>query len=146
MLRISRYRATLEYDREGALRALRSASVRLEGVSSDLFTGLRDQIAADLEALEAASTPDIASLMEALSRLVVQVGRLASKDPDITPDAQSTTEEGAAEPGWRALLSAMSKNLQQFVIIERADGADRPSLIPEQDRLARRRPAVSAVR
>ncbi len=134
LMQVANHRLQLERDVTTATAALRIADSRLRDAGDPALIDVREQLAAEIAALEAVARPDLPGLALRIAGLSAQVDQLPLKGTYLpskfTPDAETVpTEEGS---GWRRVMGGIWSDLKRLVTVRRSDEAVRPMLAPEQ--------------
>lgn len=140
LLQVASLRVQLERDVPTAIAALTSADQRLQALADPGFTGVREEIARELAALQGATLPDLPGIGLTLDTLAADVHKLPLKDAQIraSADAQAVdaTAPATAESGWmqttRQILRNVWEALRSLVVVRRNDVPIGPLLAPEQ--------------
>lgn len=125
-------RLALERDVVTAIAALRAADQRLRSAEHPDLIPVRDQIIADLTALEAVNLPDIEGLAIYIAKTIGQVDALPTKPiaEEVTPFATVRDGEYKTED-WRRLASAVWSDLVELVEVKDAALPDGVLFDPE---------------
>lgn len=134
LMLIANHRLQLERDVSTAVAALQIADARLRDTGDPGLIGVREQLAAEITALNMVARPDYTGLALRLQGLAGQVERLPMKGTyQPTLPASAPGEAPAAESaGWRRLVAGIWSDLKGLVTVRRNEEAVRPMLAPEQ--------------
>ncbi len=140
LLRLANERLNLVRDTHTARAALRLADQRLRDTGDPGWNPVREQIARDIAALDAARLPDIQGLSARLAALADQVPQLKLARAALgglsgNPYSPSSTEAGSTpreQRTWQTLLDDLWAGFKQTVRIRRNDQPVQAMLPPEQ--------------
>ena len=112
-------RLALERDVSTAAAALQSADRSLRSAEHPDLIGLREQLAADIGALEAVNLPDVEGLAIYLAQTVSKADDLPGKPiADIDMRFSSVSEEQISADNWRSIAKAMWTDLKSLVEVK----------------------------
>jgi uncharacterized protein HemX len=135
LMRMAGERLTLFADSRGALRALELADAQLRALDDPVYTGVRQALAGEIEALRAVDLPDRVAVS---GRLL----RLATASPEWPLDARRSLgaespnllQPQASEQGWWARAKEVMSNI---VVVHRENPDEMVLLTLEEERLLR---------
>lgn len=136
LMRVANQRLALARDTETARTALELADQRLRDTQDPGWNPVRDQLAREIAALDAAGTPDTAGLSARLHALAEQVPQMqlanatlggTERTPHDTPDITPRQERN-----WDTLLDDLWAGFKETVRIRRNDKPVAVMLAPEQ--------------
>ena len=135
LMRIANHRWQLQHDAATAIIALRAADTRLRSLADPGLTPVRQQLVADINALNALPNPDIDGLAASLSSIATQAmtlplpdhARLAAPPAHNTPS--ETTGATAAANLWERLLTLLAGSVE----LRRRHDQIMPLLSPEAE-------------
>jgi len=136
LLHLADHRLRLAHDPDTARAALDLADQRLRATGNPAWSGVREQIARDLAALDTLERPDITGLWSRLGALIGEVPRLKlnedprSPQPGTAPALHMPQDED--QGGWRNLLGRLWTGIKNAVRIRRNDQPVAAMLPPEQ--------------
>ncbi len=138
LVQIALHRLHLEQDSATASAALRTADSRLSELANPALIPLREQLAADINALSNINLPDITAMSAYLTDRMKRVESLPLKntiDDVETPgvDAENTAEDNVAAEGWRAIPALIWRELKSLVVIKRKEGAGTAFIMPNEE-------------
>ncbi len=112
-------RLALEHDVTSAVAALKAADARLRAVRHPELLALREQLAADIAALEGVKQPDIEGLALYLAEAVTRVDKLPTKPiADLDMSFSRMGRETAASQDWRGMARALWADIRSLVEIK----------------------------
>ncbi|MBX9605764.1 MAG: uroporphyrinogen-III C-methyltransferase [Gammaproteobacteria bacterium] len=118
-------RIALEHDAKSARAALAAADQRLAAAALPGLTPLRERLAADLQALDAAAQADIEGLALALAAQAAEVDTLPTKPiANVDTSFAHSSQQAVTPDNWREVLRAMWADLVSLVEIKDADLPD----------------------
>jgi uncharacterized protein HemX len=133
LLIIATQRLALARDARTALAAVEAADRRLAGSHEPALTGLRAQLASDMNALRAVPEVDVAGLSLFLADLVQRAESLPLRDEYLQ---RREAAEQAAVPetarGWRAFWEGIWHEISRHMIVTRMEKGARVTLLPEE--------------
>jgi uroporphyrin-3 C-methyltransferase len=138
LMRVANQRLALARDTETAHTALELADQRLRDTQDPGWNPVRDQLAREMAALDAAGTPDAAGLSARLHALAEQVPQLQLANATLggterTPHDGSTPQATPRpERNWDTLLDDLWAGFKETVRIRRNDKPVAAMLAPEQ--------------
>lgn len=132
LLHAANERLVLAGDVETALAALRAADARLLAANEPGVLPLREQITRDIAALETVPQSDVAGLALYLAEMHDRVETLPTKPLADPMPAASGAPPSAAQPGWKAVLAAVWRDLVSLVDIKDAELPDAALFDPER--------------
>lgn len=138
LLQVASLRVQLERDVTTAIAALTSADQRLRALADPGFTGVREEIARELAALQAVALPDLPGIALTLDTLAGEVEKLPLKDTQVRAAAAGESAAVAAEAqgDWwqrtQQVLGNIRDALRSLVVVRRNDAPIGPLLAPEQ--------------
>lgn len=138
LLQVASLRVQLERDVTTAIAALTSADQRLRALADPGFTGVREEIARELAALQAVALPDLPGIALTLDTLAGEVEKLPLKDAQVRAAAAGESAAVAAEAqgDWwqrtQQVLGNIRDALRSLVVVRRNDAPIGPLLAPEQ--------------
>lgn len=137
LLQVASLRVQLERDVTTAIAALTSADQRLQALADPGFTGVREEIARELAALQAVALPDLPGIALTLDTLAGEVGKLPLKDAQVRAAAgESAAVAAEAQGNWwqrtQQVLGNIWDALRSLVVVRRNDAPIGPLLAPEQ--------------
>ncbi len=125
---------------DNALAALHLADDRLREAGDPGLAGIREQLAADILALESVRLVDVEGLAHSLSRLGARVAQLPLRSD--APQSDPAADPASAEPGLGRLWSSVRNAFSSIVRVERRDEPIIAALTSEEIRLIRRQLSV----
>jgi uncharacterized protein HemX len=126
---------------ENALTALRLADDRLRETGDPGLAGIREQLAAEILALESLRLLDVEGLAHSLARLSERVVQLPLRTAaSASSDGDAAADE--AEPGLGRLWSSVKNAFANIVTVERRDEPLVAALTAEEARLIRRQLSI----
>lgn len=138
LLQVASLRVQLERDVPTASAALSSADQRLQALADPGFTGVREEIARELAALQAVALPDLPGIALTLDTLAAQVRELPLKDAQVRAAAADTAAVAATDTqgGWWQLTQQVLRTvwdaLRSLVVVRHNAAPIGPLLAPEQ--------------
>lgn len=137
LLQVASLRVQLERDVITAVAALSSADQRLQALADPGFTGVREEIARELAALQAVALPDLPGIALTLDTLAGEVEKLPLKDAQVRAAAgESAALAAQAQGDWwqrtQQVLGNIWDALRSLVVVRRNDAPIGPLLAPEQ--------------
>lgn len=137
LLQVASLRVQLERDVTTAIAALTSADQRLQALADPGFTGVREEIARELAALQAVALPDLPGIALTLDTLAGEVEKLPLKDAQVRAAAgESAAVAAEAQGNWwqrtQQVLGNIWDALRSLVVVRRNDAPIGPLLAPEQ--------------
>lgn len=133
LLSIANQRAQLSADAATAIAALQAADRRLAALADPAFRPVRERIAQEIAALQAAPAADVTGIEARLGALITSVGTLPTASAHVA--AASAPARGGERPavhGWRQALHAVGESLRSLVVVRRVDHPPRPMLAPDE--------------
>ena len=126
-------RLALEQDVRAAIAALSSADERLKSANHPDLIGVRERIAADLNALRGVSMPDAEGLALQASDLIERADALPVREVAQlpTPAQAFEAQQEPAPSGWRGTLGGIWRDLAKLIEIKDAEVSDRLLFDPE---------------
>ena len=134
LMRIANHRLILERDVKSALNALKTADSRLFETNDPYWIPVREQLAHDINALEAVQNIDVAGLsvrLTALGDAIVQMPILKPERGVESPLAEPAAEQPPAKY-WDEVWGDLKKHLGKLIVIRSVDRPPGPLLEPEQ--------------
>lgn len=136
LLRIANQRLQLQRDTATAAQALRAADGRLRDLADPVYQSVREQIAKDLDAVEAVPPVDVDGLSAALSAALAQVDELQVAGSHYVPPARAGT--GDSDTPARAhsvaeLGEVVWHSLSELFRVREHDQPVGPLLPPDQE-------------
>lgn len=130
---------------ENAMSALALADGKLLELANPAFSGVRERIEGEIQALESARLPDVEGLSYSLGRLAARVEELPVRSE--LPGSYRASAEGDqaledAQPGLGRLWRSFTEALGGMVRVERRDRSIERSLSEEERNLVRRQLAL----
>ncbi len=136
LLRLANERLNLARDVQTARAAMLLADQRLRDTGDPGWNGVREQIARDIAALDAADLPDLPGISARLSALAEQVPQLKLAGATLGGTPRRAPEPAAGTPrearSWDTLLDDLWQGFKQTVRIRRNDKPVQAMLPPEQ--------------
>ena len=126
---------------ENALTALRLADDRLRETGDPGLAGVREQVAAEILALESVRLVDVEGLAHSLSRLAQRVADLPLRTGPVSAGGTEAPVD-EQEPGLQRLWSSVKSAFSNIVTVERRDAPIVAALSAEEMRLIRRQLGV----
>lgn len=123
-----------------ALTALRLADGRLRAIGDPGLAGVREQLAAEILALESVRQVDTEGLAHSLSRLSARAAALPLRAGDRGDESAAAASQ--EEPGFGRLWSSVRNAFSSIVTVERRDDSIRAQLSVAEERLIRRQLSV----
>jgi uroporphyrin-3 C-methyltransferase len=134
LLRIANHRLLLQRDVKTAKVALRSADARLRELADPHYLGVREQIAAELEALEAVPSVDAECIYAGIQAWLVRIDELPVAGTDYEPPdkAGAARPQTSAVTDWRELPALIWTSLSELFRLREHDQPIEPMLPPER--------------
>ncbi len=136
LLRVANQRLQLQHDPRTALQALRAADERLRDLTDPHYQGVREQIANDINAINAVPAVDVDGLAATLSAAIKQVEQLPLVGSHYRPASKSDGETGdSVKPAGRIaeLGKVVWASLSKLFRLREHDQPVRPMLAPERE-------------
>jgi len=138
LLRIANQRLQLQRDVNTAEQALIAADQRLHDLADPHFLSVREQVARDLEAVQAVPAVDIEGISLSLSTALAGLDQLSVAGSRYQPVVDSETETESSESratirDWRELPSLLWSTLSGLFRIREHDKPVTPMLAPERE-------------
>ena len=134
---IAMRRLHLERDINTAYTALQTADQRLHDLEDPALNPIREQLAADMNALQNVEQPDIEGMAAYLTDLIKRIETLPTKN--IIMDDQGSiavSDEADAktdQKNWRDLPKMVWHELKSLVVIKRTDNAGTAFIMPNEE-------------
>jgi uncharacterized protein HemX len=136
LIRLAQHRLQLSRDAATARQALVLAGRRLQDINDPTLVGLREQIAAQVSALDQVLARDENQALVGLAQLVDQADDLPllslKKTAGADKQAAVTAASDAQQPAWHRYLKDMWEIISPMIRIRRQDKPVTPLLPPEQ--------------
>lgn len=136
LLRIANQRLQLQRDVHTAGQALKAADQRLHDLADPHYLSVREQIARDLEALQAVPDVDIEGISLSLSAALETIDQLRVAGDHYQPaqtTAAKSSESGPTAQDWRELPKLLWSTLSSLFRIREHDKPVTPLLAPERE-------------
>jgi len=131
LLIVANSRVALARDIPTAIRALAEADQRLDSLTDPALFKVREQIAADISALQLVPRPDIEGMALRLDNMTRAIGKLplATRPHFVKAAAAGTADDDRT--AWRRLLDDAWADLKTLIKVRRIE-SDRPPLLPQE--------------
>ena len=138
LLRIANQRLQLQRDVNTAEQALIAADQRLHDLADPHFLSVREQLAKDLEAVQAVPSVDTEGISVSLSAALAGVDQLSVAGSHYQPAVDSATEPESAQPratirDWRELPSLLWSKVSGLFRIREHNKPLTPMLAPQRE-------------
>jgi uroporphyrin-3 C-methyltransferase len=136
LLRIANQRLQLQRDVDTAEQALKAADQRLHDLADPHFLSVREQIARDLEAVQAVSAVDIEGISLSLSAALAGIDQLSVAGSRYQPAGETepeASETRATISDWRELPRLLWSTLSGLFRIREHDKPVTPMLTPQRE-------------
>ena len=135
LLRLASHRVSLERDLATAREALLLADQRLRDTRDPGWLSVREQIARDINSIDATSLPDVAGLSAKLGALIDQVPQLKLTQNTLSGTTAQTSQTEISNPQtrtWDSLLDNLIAGFKSTIRVRRNDQPQQAMLAPEQ--------------
>lgn len=131
---IAIHNITLQHNSATALAALHSADARLEKLGDPDLLSVREQLAADMNALQSVKSVDITGLSLYLADLTGRAGSLPLNDQPVSklPEMQMDNLNSENKSGFGKLAHEIWQELKSLVVITHSGTGSRALLLPEE--------------
>ncbi|MFQ5644781.1 MAG: uroporphyrinogen-III C-methyltransferase [Thiogranum sp.] len=136
LLRIANQRLQLQRDVKTAQQALRAADARLQELADPQFLKVREQLARELEALQAVALVDVDGISARLGALMELVDELTVEGSKYRPAVRTEADrsaDAAAIQDWRELPALLWSVVSDLFRIREHDKPVSPMLPPERE-------------
>jgi uroporphyrin-3 C-methyltransferase len=136
LLRVANQRLQLQRDVNTAEQALQAADERLHDLADPHFMSVREQIAGDLEAVQAVPSVDIEGISLSLSTALEGVDQLSVAGTRYQPAVQNGSEDPESRQtirDWRELPRLLWSTLSGLLRIREHDKPVTPMLAPQRE-------------
>jgi uroporphyrin-3 C-methyltransferase len=136
LLRIANQRLQLQRDVVTAGEALKAADERLRDLADPHFLSVREQIARDLESVQAVPELDVAGIAVTLGSSLEAIDQLpvaGTRYEPVASDATTGQETTKTAQNWRELPQVLSSSLSTLFQMREHDKPVGPMLPPERE-------------